>query len=249
VRGANGLDILGYSPCMSAANPTASPRTFGALVLASLAVATACLLLFSWLAEEVFEGSTSKFDLQVRLAVHQWASPTLTQAMRALSVVGSFVFLSSLLVALVVVFLLIGWRRAAIWLAIATAGGAILESTLKLLFQRARPLAFFGPDPRTYSFPSGHALASFCFYGVLAGLLTTRIQKRWLRVVIWAAAALLVTGIGFSRIYLGVHWPTDVIAGYAAAAVWVGGLIVLDRLFQHRKRRRRGAVSAVEGQK
>src|SRR5438270_2459683 len=197
----------------ASANPPASRRTFGALVLVSLAVATACLVLFSWLAEEVFEGRASSFDLQGRLAVHQWASPTLTAAMRALSVLGSYVFLSSLLVVLVVVFLVLGWRRAAVWLAIATAGGAVLESTLKLVFQRARPPAFFGPDPRTYSFPSGHALASFCFYGVLAGLLTTRIQKRWLRVVIWVAAAVLVAGIGCSRLYLGVHWPPEWMAG------------------------------------
>jgi undecaprenyl-diphosphatase len=115
--------------------------------------------------------------------------------------------------------LYLGWRRSAVFVIFAMAGAFVLEVTLKLAFHRPRPTPFFGPQPSSYSFPSGHALASFCFYGVLAGVVNSRVRHQDLRAPIWIASALLVAVIGFSRIYLGVHHPTDVMAGYAAAGV------------------------------
>jgi membrane-associated phospholipid phosphatase len=203
--------------------------TLGAVLIGSLAVSVLALLLFSWLARKVFEGQLNAFDLHMRLTVHQYANPSLTLAMEVISDLGSPMFLSALLVALIVTFVLRHWRRAALWLAITMAGALALDVTLKDVFHRARPPAYFIPEPGSYSFPSGHSLGSFCFYMVLAGLLTARIRSFSARVLIWVSAALLVTAIGFSRIYLGVHWPTDVIAGYSAAAFWVAGLVTADR--------------------
>ena len=215
------------------ANPERPSRTLrpalGAVLIASLAISVLALLLFSWLAEEVFEGELTVFDTHIRLTVHQWASPGLTLAMEAISDLGSPVFLSALFVVLLIVFLLLHWRYAALWLSITMAGALALDVTLKDLFHRVRPPAYFVPQPSTYSFPSGHALGSFCFYMLVAGLLTARLRKLPTRIAIWVIAALLVAAIGFSRVYLGVHWPTDVIAGYAAAACWVAGLVTVDR--------------------
>ena len=92
----------------------------------------------------------------------------------------------------------------------------------------------FGPDPSGYSFPSGHAMGSVCFYGVLGGLLSTRIKRKSLRVLVWLATATLILGIGLSRIYLGVHYFTDVVAGYCAAGVWVSTLLFVARI-RHRE--------------
>jgi undecaprenyl-diphosphatase len=89
--------------------------------------------------------------------------------------------------------------------------------------------------PRTPSFPSGHSLFSFCFYGVLAGLLADRIDSRRWQVLIWTVAAVLVAAIGLSRIYLGVHYPSDVVAGYLTGTLWVSTMVAVDRM---RKRRR-----------
>src|SRR5512146_346392 len=206
------------------------PRRLGRVLLSSFGLAVLAIVLLAWLADEVFEGDTRHFDLYVRLWVHQWASGAITLAMAMLSQIGSALFLAIATVLLALRFLMMRWRRAAVWLALAMAGAAALDLTLKLAFHRARPQPFFGVAPHSYSFPSGHALASFCFYGVLAGLLTVRIQNRALRVVLWVVAGFMVAAIGYSRIYLGVHYPTDVVAGYLAATVWVGALLFADRM-------------------
>ena len=202
------------------------------LVPASLACAMVSLAAFSWLAEEVFKGQMNGFDDSVRGFVHQYSSPQFTAAMQGITFLGSPFLLYSLFAVAIIVFLALKWWRAATWLAIGVVGSAILDVTLKLLFHRSRPEPFFSTMPKSYSFPSGHALSSFCFYGILAGLFDTRIRSRLVRLSVWAAAALLVLAIGFSRIYLGVHYPTDVVAGYCAAAVWVSSLVYLDPMRQ-----------------
>jgi undecaprenyl-diphosphatase len=130
----------------------------------------------------------------------------------------------------VITFLRFRWRRAALWMVVTILGALVLDLSLKYAFHRHRPIPFFVAVPHTYSFPSGHSLFSFCFYGVLAGLLAGRIGSRLGRVLIWTLAALLVAAIGLSRIYLGVHYPSDVIAGYLAASLWVSTLLALDRM-------------------
>jgi undecaprenyl-diphosphatase len=118
-------------------------------------------------------------------------------------------------------FWVIGDHRGALGLAIIMAGATILDNGLKLAFHRVRPEVFFGVLPDTYSFPSGHALFNLCFYGGLAILLASRVRGAGLRIATWSAAALLVLGIGLSRIYLGVHYPTDVLAGFLAGGAWL----------------------------
>jgi undecaprenyl-diphosphatase len=194
-------------------------------LLGSLGGAAAFLILFAWLSEEVFEGSLQQFDLRTRAMVHGFSTPQLTKLMQALTFLGSVGFLAVLFAICIAVFLVAGWKHAAVWLAVAMGGSAVLDVSLKLAFHRARPVPFFGTVPPTYSYPSGHALSSLCFYGVLAGLCCARIQSRAARILIWIASGVLIVGIGLSRIYLGVHYPTDVIAGYLAGAIWVSTLL------------------------
>jgi undecaprenyl-diphosphatase len=120
-------------------------------------------------------------------------------------------------------------KRVAIWFTVAVVGSEILDEILKLVFHRARPVPFFGTDPASYSFPSGHAMSSLCFYGVLAGLISAQIHSLRARILIWIASVVLIAGIGLSRIYLGVHYPTDVIAGYLAGGIWVNTLLIASR--------------------
>ena len=192
---------------------------------AGFLAAAAALLLFGWLANDVARGGKIQFDATVRDAVHSWASPRVTYAMRGITELGSplvLVFLSLLLVWRLAQ---AGRKRAALLLVIAAVGAEALDELLKLVFHRARPEAFFGyAEPLTYSFPSGHATSACCFYGVAAAIVATRIQSPGRKAVVWAAAALIAGLIGLSRIYLGVHYPSDVLAGYAAAVVWVSAL-------------------------
>jgi undecaprenyl-diphosphatase len=208
-----------------------------AAILASLIVAGLALFLFAWLGNEVLQGDTRAFDLAIRGWVHRFASPGMTSAMNAISLLGYDILIAELLVAFAA-FAWLRWQRAAVWLAVAMAGALALDMTLKYAYHRTRPTAFFGVAPQSYSFPSGHALCSFCFYGVMAGLLSARTKSLAWRLFIWIAAAVLVIAIGLSRIYLGVHYPSDVIAGYLAAAVWVSTVIVLDHVRKVRSSRK-----------
>lgn len=219
------------------AGPERAPQATPVLVegpLVSLIIAVLAIFLFAWLAENVAAQHTVAFDSSVRAAVHAWSSPALTRLMFAVSFLGSGGLIASAVLAFAL-FQHFQWRRAAVWLVVTLAGAVVLDLMLKLAFHRARPVPFFGPVPSTYSFPSGHSLFSFCFYGVLAGLLAGRVRSVPARVLIWLTAALLVASIGLSRIYLGVHYPSDVIAGYLAGTIWAASMVALDRWRRRRK--------------
>jgi undecaprenyl-diphosphatase len=206
-------------------------------LIAGFAAALAALLFFGWLADAVLGGETGSFDAAVRGTVHGWASPHLTSAMRALTWLGSEMVMVPLGALLFCWLSAAGRRHAAILLILAGLGAEALNLCLKLFFQRPRPGTFFGyPQPETYSFPSGHAMVSFCFYGALAAILTTRMESRGGRITIWTGAAILAAAIGLSRVYLGVHYPSDVIAGYAAGAVWVGAVSTGYAIWLRRRR-------------
>lgn len=214
---------------------TAKPVGFiSAVLLLSLAVALGAIVLFTWLAEEMMEGETARFDMRVRMWVHGFASTGMTSAMRVITEMGSL-GLAILVVVSIGIFLAKGWNRGVLWILLSVAGATVLSLGLKYGFHRPRPVPFFGVAPHSYSFPSGHSLFSLCFYGTLAGLINGRVRALWLRIAVWAAAALLVVAIGISRIYLGVHYPSDVVAGYLAALVWVSALVVADRITKTRK--------------
>jgi undecaprenyl-diphosphatase len=139
--------------------------------------------------------------------------------MRALSFIGSPPVLWPL-VAIAILALCRPRRRDALTLAICMAGAIAIEQIFKFAVHRPRPEPFFEtPQPPSYSFPSGHALYALCFYATLAATLT-RNQSRPTRIILSTAAAIITLSIGYSRVYLGVHYPTDVLGGYALAVLW-----------------------------
>lgn len=219
----------------------ASPEPFLGLVLltgmlASLLVA----ILVAWLASAMMAGATVGFDQALRDGIHSLASPGATAVLRVASRLGSPPVVTALAVAAAVLFVLRGRRRAALLLLVAVAGGGLLSTVLKNGFQRARPSPMFDyPLPDSYSFPSGHAVWSFCLLAVLAALLSRRAESRLPRAVLWMAAAGLILLIGVSRVYLGVHHASDVLAGWGAAFVWVIAVAFGDRVADRVRRRRR----------
>jgi membrane-associated phospholipid phosphatase len=220
--------------------PTAdAPRLLtGALTVALIAAALA-LLAFSWLGREIGTGVTPAADESIRDAVQTYASPGLTQLMIAVSWYGGPLWLVPLATVLATGFLFRRWYRGAFLMVVTIAGAALLNTLLKQAFARTRPEALFEyPLPDSPSFPSGHAFFAASFFGSAAALLSERIRRPALRVSVWILALGLVLLIGASRVYLGVHYASDVFAGYAAALVWVAGIAFGDRLVSHRRRRR-----------
>jgi undecaprenyl-diphosphatase len=211
-------------------------------LLVGLLAAIATLVFFGWLADEVLEGETRKFDEATRAAVHQLASPAMTTIMRGFSFAGSTLALT---IATIIggAWLVTKKRgREAKLFAVTMIGAALLNTTLKLTFKRARPLPFYDLlPPETYSFPSGHSLMSCCFFGALAAIVTARMKKKRARAIVWLLASTMFLLIGFSRIYLGVHHTTDVIAGFAAALIWILVVRFVELQLARRKKRKLAA--------
>jgi undecaprenyl-diphosphatase len=207
-----------------------------------LLAAIATLVFLGWLADEVLEGETRQFDDATRAAVHTFASPPLTLFMRAISFLGSSQFLTVASIAVIVWFAWRKWGREAKLFALTMIGASVLNITLKLVFKRPRPVPFFDlTAPESYSFPSGHSLASCCFFAGLAAILSGRIKHKRPQTIIWTIAIVMFLLIGLSRIYLGVHYTTDVIAGFAAASIWILVVRYVEELLVRRRRRIKAA--------
>jgi undecaprenyl-diphosphatase len=210
-----------------------------AALIAGLLAAAAALMLFTWLGREVLEGEALTLDVTGRTMAQARASPTLTAVMVGASFYGGPVVLIPAALVAAVAFLVHGWQRGALLVVLTVAGAALLNWLLKFSFGRTRPEAFFDyPLPGSPSFPSGHALYVASIIGGLAALLTARLKHGALRVSVWSAAVFLILLVGFSRVYLGVHYPSDVLAGYSIAIIWVTFVALGDRLARHRRRRR-----------
>jgi membrane protein DedA with SNARE-associated domain/membrane-associated phospholipid phosphatase len=209
--------------------PAALTRRELALAAASLGAVS----LFAKIAEDVAQHESTGFDRAVSLAVHHIASPALDLLMRSFTLIGSTP-------AVVVVVLALGgrcWyrgdRRAASALAAVAAMTEALNFVLKEAFHRARPSLWDVVALHSYSFPSGHAMAAVAIYG-MAAVVAVRLWPRLTRVA-EIGMPLLALLIGISRVYLGAHWPTDVLAGFAAGTfILSGGVYVLYRLSEVR---------------
>ncbi|MCA3748306.1 MAG: phosphatase PAP2 family protein [Rubrobacter sp.] len=208
--------------------PGSSAPLFGRMTLAAavwlaagLGLSAAVIWAFAGITEEVIEGDTRRFDRAVLLWIHTHFPGWLEGPMVAVTALGYYRVVLPLLAIFVVVFYLKGWRLSAVLLTVSTAGGMFLTTVLKAVFQRSRPELFqTGYEAGFYSFPSGHATVAVGFYGMLALILAYQARGA-LRWIIGAAGVVLVILIGFSRLYLGVHYPTDVLAGYLSAPLWV----------------------------
>jgi membrane-associated phospholipid phosphatase len=209
-----------------------------------LLAAAIVMVLFAVLASEVLEGETQHFDDAVRMTVYGVASPRATTMLHATTQLGSPLFLLPMTIVSSLIFLHQRRIRGAILLTATMVGVSLLNWILKAVFQRPRPLPFFGLTvPASYSFPSGHSLAAFCFYGALAALVTARLRSTLWSALVWAGAVVIIIAVGFSRLYLGLHYPSDIIGGYATGFVWVLTVASADRMF--RRADQRGAKTAV----
>ncbi len=186
------------------------------------------IALFAKLAEDVVNRESSAFDAAVFTALHRFATPWLDRVMTFLSALGSPPAIVAIVLAALAWCLDRSDRRAAAVLAAVAASTEALNWLLKSAFHRTRPPLAAAALPASYSFPSGHAMAAAGIYGVVAVILA-RLEPRLRRPLAWSTPPLTLL-IGISRVYLGQHWATDVLAGFAAGvAILVGGVYALDR--------------------
>jgi undecaprenyl-diphosphatase len=175
---------------------------------------------FVALSVAVMLGKTIALDFLLRAAVHQQASSAATGFAIFCSFLGSTAWLAGLTLVLAGTLYLLGWRRLAARILIAMAGAVALNNMMKYAFQRPRPLPFFGIAPESFSYPSGHALYATTFYTIAAAALIMLVQSGRMQFAIVLAGALVLL-VGWSRIYLGVHYPSDVIGGILLGISWL----------------------------
>lgn len=206
----------------------ASRRKRVVTVLAiGMAASLGLLAALSEFHEEITDPWLRGADDAITNYLHQRSSPFLTGLMFALTIMGTWeVMFAAVMMAFAWLFRRGNWREG-LMLAIGVAGASLLTTLLKLLFQRPRPSPAWALAHETsFSFPSGHAVAACTFYGMLA-LLLLRNVRSWLgRVLISVTAVLLIVGTGASRVYLGVHFPSDVAAGFFVGLVWIATVVL-----------------------
>ncbi|MCJ8507732.1 phosphatase PAP2 family protein [Rhizobium lemnae] len=214
-------------------------KRFELTTLVFFGILTGGALLFAMLAGEVVEGDTHALDEAILLALRRsgdlgetigpyW----LTHAVQDITSLGGVTVLS-LMTLLTTTYLVISRRiRIAIFTACSILGGWLASTALKVIIARPRPdIVPHLVDVRDLSFPSGHAMLSAVTYLTLGALLARTQTTRATRLFMIAAALFLTLMIGLSRIFLGVHYPTDVLGGWCAGATWAVGCALVARSF------------------
>ncbi|MCG7392972.1 phosphatase PAP2 family protein [Microvirga sp. ACRRW] len=188
--------------------------------------------LFAWafiaIADEVTEGETHELDSAILLALRDpqnLADPLgpswLEEAARDFTGLGGYAILTLLTAATIIYLLMAGKRAAALLVFVSIVGGTLISTGLKFGFERPRPdLVPHATRVYTASFPSGHAMLSAITYLTLGALLARIEKSRRISAFIMSLAIIMTLLVGASRVYLGVHWPSDVLAGWSVGAAW-----------------------------
>ncbi|WP_326048261.1 phosphatase PAP2 family protein [Paenibacillus macerans] len=176
------------------------------------------------------------FDQVIPSWIQHWETPALTVFMKFFTTIGgSLPLILVIITAMAVLYTVLGHRGELVFLAGVMLGSTVLNWALKTLFHRARPVIHRIIEAEGYSFPSGHSMAAFSFYGALAFLIWRHVPASLGRSLMIVLSTLFILAIGISRIYLGVHYPSDVLGGYFVSGCWLTASIlwykknVLDR--------------------
>ncbi|MFP5394173.1 MAG: phosphatase PAP2 family protein [Gammaproteobacteria bacterium] len=225
-------------------------EVFGLHLTLGMAALLVCGVIFGHLAADVASHARiTVLDARIAHWLHAHAGPPWTGFMLAVTHAHSTPGLLMLAGALALYLLRRGWRAWAWTVVAAVPGGMILNVLLKLTFQRARP-QFDEPlvTIATYSFPSGHALGATVLYGVLAAFLLAHLRQAWLRALALAGAVAMVLLVAFTRLYLGAHYLSDVLAGMVEGIAWLAVCLAAGATLRRHRRARRptGQADIVE---
>ncbi|PGY08490.1 phosphatase PAP2 family protein [Bacillus sp. AFS031507] len=205
------------------------------LVIA-FSISVVSIIGFSLISLLISDQKIIHFDRTVIDMVQGSETLVLTNVMKFFTFIGSapFVIVLSLFL-LFFLYKVLHHRFELILFAAAITGSAILNGILKQFFQRVRPDFHRLIDIEGYSFPSGHAMNAFTVYGILSFLLWRHIPSRFGRGVLISVSMVMILAIGISRIYLGVHYPSDIIGGYFASGFWITTAILFFQYYQEKR--------------
>jgi len=190
----------------------------GGVVLAALA-----FWFFKKQADNVVDGDADKYDDAIMEAVHRIDNPAMNQSMHAITQLGSHAAIGTA-AGVTALMMMRQHRKHDAWTVVVSVGGAMAINTLlKNIFRRQRPkeLARRIKLPKSHSFPSGHSLLSAATYPIVVHHLVER-ESLPVQAVAHTVAGMIILSVGFSRVYFGVHFPSDVLGGFAAGFGWLG---------------------------
>jgi undecaprenyl-diphosphatase len=195
----------------------------GIYLIGGAAIAIACTAAFVELAGHVQSGATQAFDETVMRWMGAHRIPWIERSLLEITALGTGLVVMMIVVIAALFLIATQHRFSAFLLLVASAGGIVLNAVLKSSFDRPRPQLFeWLTEPSSSSFPSGHAMSSTIVYFTVAYLIARLEKRRWMRVLTIVASLLLVLLISVSRLYLGVHYPSDVLAGMIIGLAWAG---------------------------
>lgn len=189
------------------------------------AVGFVALPTFLVLTLAVFTGVALPADNAIEIGLHAHDSSALTTLMDCLTFLGYIPSVAGVVLVADVLLVAVRRRLEALLLTGSMLGEGAWDDILKYSFRRPRPLLWQHVNPHSWSFPSGHAFATLCLIVLLLALVWRHLAG-WLRWIVLILALLLAFGIGMSRVYLGVHYPSDVAGGWLAALAWLGAVAV-----------------------
>jgi undecaprenyl-diphosphatase len=191
------------------------------VLLRAFAFTIMILVVFGWIAQLVSRQEIAAFDHKITDAIRSVHSDTMTIWMKIFTELGSEFLVILMIVIFAAVLAFIGYRRELIFYLGVIGASALLNLLLKAIFQRARPDINRIVEASGFSFPSGHSMSAFTLYGITIYFLWKHLRHRWMRMAVILIGTVLIVMIGISRIYLGVHYPSDVIGGYLISAAWL----------------------------
>ncbi|WP_059170774.1 phosphatase PAP2 family protein [Bacillus sp. FJAT-27445] len=198
------------------------------------------LYVFVKVAEELRENELEKFDRTIIGFVQGTVSPNLTELMLFITMIGSVAWITSAVIAFMAAAFLKKQWRVGLFIGLSSGFGSIFNLFLKTLFKRQRPDIEPLIIEQGFSFPSGHSMGSMIFYGAAAFLTFHYAKKSRTKMILPGMFLLFIFLIGISRVYLGVHFPSDIIGGFSAGGAWLTICIILFLYYEKRQKIKEG---------
>lgn len=203
-------------------------------IMLGLFITVLTLGIFLKLTDNIIDKEIIFFDTAIMQLVYLFRSEELTSVMKFVTSLGGELFIGTSILLTIFFLYLKNHKKDMLLFSFILFFGIGLNFLLKEVFQRPRPEFFPLIHEATYSFPSGHAMNSFIFYTCLSFFIFRKMRNNQLKIILMCLSALLIFFVGISRIYLGVHYPSDVVGGYIAGLSWFVVVLLFEKTLYFR---------------